>query len=481
MTNLPPAKKPRYVGRSTLLPFLGDRSGFLTKTHIIPIVAIILAATLVPMAHDGVFSSIPVIPSPYVDLPGLNGAVQVTWILGGLVAFLIMYYVYMLCGRRKPWWLLLGVVVVMGLLLAGPLGYIVGSYNEWADPNNTILGAYIGPGLNEELAKALPVFFLAWVGRRKTRLAQRIGVLEPLDGILIGVAAGTAFTLLETLGQYSLMPLHEMGPLLDDLLTQYCGQAGTNGDLCNDIVQYSSGAMAYHTIVIAMMRIISDFSGHLAYAGVFGYFIGLAVIRPASAVRIVLLGWASAAALHGTWDAVNFSIGHGLSNGEASAISVLVAVAAYVFLASCILKGRKLSPTRFENFATVGGPSVARYAPPPPPPVPAAVPASDKAQPAAAALVLKIGTVTRPVAPGTSIEPLHLGLAGAGRGNGPIAEIVSNPNDPAVLGLRNLSDLVYRATMPDGKTIEISRGQTARLAAGVVVDFGGIEGSVQPV
>jgi len=158
----------------------------------------------------------------------------------------------------------------------------------------------------------------------------------------------------------------------------------------------------------------------------------------------------------------------------------------------------ELSPTRAANFATLGDPVIAavssRYRAPPPPPPSAAAPeikpspprapaAAAEAKPQEAApattLVVKIGRVTRAVAAGTTIEPMHLGMAGAGRGHGPIAEIVPNPNDPSVLGLRNLSDRTYRATMPDGKAIEIARGETARLVAGVIIDFGGIEGTVQ--
>jgi hypothetical protein len=96
----------------------------------------------------------------------------------------------------------------------------------------------------------------------------------------------------------------------------------------------------------------------------------------------------------------------------------------------------------------------------------------------ASAFVLKIGPVTRVLTAGTSIEPVHLGAAGAGRGKGPIAEIVANPREPQVLGLRNVSDRVYRAKLPTGKAIELLRDHTMRLSSGVVIDFGGIEGMV---
>ena len=481
MANLPPAGKPHYVGASTLMPLLGARSGFAGKAHVIPILATIIAGVLIPLEHDGKLDFIQLTTGPNADLPGVNGAIQICWTLGALATFLVIYYVYMLCGRRKPWWLLLGVVIAMVLLMVStPLGTLVGAYNDWANPMlaPTIHGAFFGPGLGEELAKAMPIFFLAWVGGRKARWAQSVGVLEPLDGILIGVASAAGFTLAETLGGYAMMPVDIMGENLKQLLAG-C-EAGT--PLCNNVVELGAGTASYHAVTIALMRVVPEASGHMAYSGVFGYFIGLAVARPASAWRIVLIGWISAAVLHGLWDAVAGLGATGVLNaGEQNILCVFLALLSYVFLASAILKARKLSPTRAENFATV----LADQAPPL---VPAGAPMSSQAVPSAAvamsgsaaALVLKIGTVTRTVAPGTVIEPMHLGLAGAGRGNGPIAEIVPNPGDASMLGLRNLSDRIYRAVLPSGEAIDIARGETARLASGVVIDFGGIEGRVQP-
>lgn len=94
-------------------------------------------------------------------------------------------------------------------------------------------------------------------------------------------------------------------------------------------------------------------------------------------------------------------------------------------------------------------------------------------------LVLKIGPITRRLAQGMAIEPQLLGSAGAGRGPGAIAEICSVAGTASSLGLRNLSDRPFGVKQPAGATLMLEPGQTATLSAGLVIDFGGIEGVVQ--
>jgi hypothetical protein len=107
-------------------------------------------------------------------------------------------------------------------------------------------------------------------------------------------------------------------------------------------------------------------------------------------------------------------------------------------------------------------------------------PASRSVSKSPAQLVIKIGTVTRPVVVGTTIEPMHLGRAGAGRGKGPVAEIVADATDAGRLKLRNLAYRRYQAKQPGGQVIDVGPGQLTPLAAGVVIDFDGIEGVVTP-
>jgi RsiW-degrading membrane proteinase PrsW (M82 family) len=494
----PPVNPRRQFGRSTIIPILGDRSGLMPKANLVPIIATIIAGLALGAADNGALQFIQL-----ESQEAYNRAFQIFWILGGYITFVVNYYIYRLCGREKPWWLLVGVFAVMAVLIWGPLGHVAGLYNDYVDPISGspmrhVFGAFLGPGLGEEFIKALPVFVLALTARYwKDPLAQRIGVLEPLDGILIGVASAAAFALSETMSGYIWGAMNDAwAPWIADGIKIFCQVPNSTQIVVDDAcraqamafaITNGAGDASFAGLVNILSRGLPAIAGHLAYSGVFGYFIGLAVLKPSSAPRLLITGWVTAAFLHGAWDAV-LSLGSLLGYFPTVFIAGLIALLSYAYLGSAILKARKMSPTRSQNFATVVAPqiapAVAGIAPAvaankPQPQVSPAVAVANKAPTAAAALVLKIGPVTRMVSPGTSIEPMDLGRAGAGRGKAPIAEIVANPGEPGVLGLRNLSDRVYRAKMPTGKTTNVANGQIVRLSVGVMIDFGGIEGVVQ--
>jgi Ca-activated chloride channel family protein len=65
-----------------------------------------------------------------------------------------------------------------------------------------------------------------------------------------------------------------------------------------------------------------------------------------------------------------------------------------------------------------------------------------------------------------------------GSGDGVVAEVSRNPNNPTVLGLRNLSQQTWTATLVGGDRRQIEAGKTIRLAVGTKIDFGGITGEV---
>jgi hypothetical protein len=57
-------------------------------------------------------------------------------------------------------------------------------------------------------------------------------------------------------------------------------------------------------------------------------------------------------------------------------------------------------------------------------------------------------------------------------------EVVRNPNDPHVLGLKNLTALTWSATMPDGASRRVDAGRSLRLEPGTRIDFGGMSGEI---
>jgi RsiW-degrading membrane proteinase PrsW (M82 family) len=239
------------------------------------------------------------------------------------------FFVYQLCGKRKPWWLLAGSAIVTVLVLSSPIldGFVFvfrevlpGSVTQKSGSNNFLLvlvRMFFGAGLMEELLKAIPILLAYAIGTRlRSPWREKIGVWEPLDGILIGTASAIGFTLLETLGQY--VP-----------------------SVASDFTLQGQGEVVGLQILIA--RILGSISGHMAYSGYLGYFIGLSILKPNKRWQILGVGYLTAAGLHALWNAT------GALN---LLVLALVGVVSYAFLAAAILKARALSPNRSQNFAT---------------------------------------------------------------------------------------------------------------------------------
>lgn len=246
-------------------------------------------------------------------------------IVGSYIASAAYYFVYQLCGKSKPWWVLMGAALSTMLILLSPLldlfikvfrDILPGTLDTTSQDGITftelLVRMFFGAGLMEELLKILPVLGAYWIGKSlPSPWKERIGVWEPLDGILLGTASAVGFTLLETLGQY--VPL----------ISQNSGQ--------------SVG------LQLLIPRILGSVAGHMAYSGYLGYFVGLAVLKPLKGKQILSVGYLSASALHALWNAT----------GSINAFFlVVVGVLSYAFLMAAILKARVLSPTRSQNFAT---------------------------------------------------------------------------------------------------------------------------------
>jgi RsiW-degrading membrane proteinase PrsW (M82 family) len=159
---------------------------------------------------------------------------------------------------------LLVLVVIIALVTQVPLALAM----ETALHNSTtnLAGSILTVGLPEELAKAVPVVVVALLMRRR--------LLTPVDYLFLGAASGLAFGASEVVRYFTL--------------------------------GVASGSEAA-TVLSYIWRFVTDPISHACWAGLTGYFIGLALTGGYSWIRVGWLGLAMAALLHGLndWTPIN--------------------------------------------------------------------------------------------------------------------------------------------------------------------------------
>ncbi len=232
------------------------------------------------------------------------------------------YFVYQLCGKSKPWWVILGAALFTAFILRSPILQVFLWFFYKVLPGTLPLGQgslfsvliamFFGAGLMEELLKSLPIFGLWLMGLRLgKKWRSRVGISEPLDGILIGAASAIGFTLTETLGLY-----------VPSIVQSVASQVGSA-----EIAELTG-------LQLLIPRVLGSVAGHMAYSGYFGYFIGLSILKPSLRWQILTIGYFSAALLHALW------------NTSALVSFWLLAVVgclSYAFLVAAIIKAHSFS------------------------------------------------------------------------------------------------------------------------------------------
>jgi RsiW-degrading membrane proteinase PrsW (M82 family) len=219
---------------------------------------------------------------------------------------------------------LLAVVVVLALAIEIPLAVALESALHATNAN--LLSSIVTIGLPEELAKAIPVLVIAAFFRRR---------LSPVDYLFLGAVSGLVFGASEVERYITAVVQNTSSGNLTD------GDAGV-------------------LILAYVWRFITDPISHACWAGLTGYFIGLAVSGTHKWYRVFWVGLAMAMFLHGLndWNAIN-------GNG---AWVVVVAVSGILFLAYAKAPAHPALPVHHSSsLAGLGVPSPGPGVPPPAP------------------------------------------------------------------------------------------------------------------
>lgn len=370
----------------------------------------------------------------------------------GYILLSILALIYIYSRTDRPVWHFIVPAAFVYLALSTPIGapfFII--FRGWLDPQwlnsksffEHFIFMLFAAGFMEELMKNTTtllgaVLFLKYASLRQNN-AQIFDILAtrgPLDGLLMGVVGGAMFIFVETGFEY--------------FPRQFAKQANAETLL--------SGLM------LLLPRTISGMVGHMGWAGILGYFIGLWVIRP-STWKYMAYAWVAVSVLHAMWNSQSHVPAFGL---------ISVALTTVLFVA-CLLKARQISTkvgaTRDDYGSIVimpGDRPTSQLMPLTATPAPTIADNPATPQPGA---FLVMGSVRLRASAGEPVDFQPLNAQGL-ETSGLSAEVTRHPTRSDVIGLKNTGARTWTAILRDGKRMELETGRNIRLAAGVQIDFG---------
>ena len=221
-----------------------------------PVLVFVILVTIPPVAIVVFYNN-----------PGLSTFDEAAWILAAYFALAWLLLIYVIVRPAGISMLLLIVVVAIALVTQVPLA--ISLEDALHSGNSNLFMSVFTIGVPEELAKAIPVIVIALVARRR---------LKPSDYLFLGAVSGLVFGASEA----------------EHYLTSGVG-LGHGATL--DLV----AALEY------VWRFPTDPITHACWAGITGYFIGLAVSGRYKWFKVCWIGLAMASILHGLndWNALN--------------------------------------------------------------------------------------------------------------------------------------------------------------------------------
>ncbi len=399
---------------------------------------------------------ITVLYSTFFDFSSNGGSLAVFNTFGfftmGYILLSILALIYVYARTDRPFWHFIVPALFVYAMLRMGLGqpyFII--FRGWMDikwmggpsPLLHFFWMFVGAGLMEELMKntttvlgALLLVKYAHLRNSSPQIFDFLVIRNPLDGLLMGVVGGAMFIFIETGWQY-FPDMFKNNPTYETLL---------------------SGLM------LLLPRVISGMVGHIGWAGILGYFIGLWVLRP-STWKYMVFAWIGVSALHGLWNTNSYIpiLGH---------ISVGVTT---LFFAGCILKARQINMSVgrvANNYGSIvvmpGDRPTSELLPMTSAPRSSFLKEEVSELPSA---FLVMGAVRLKALAGKPVD--FKPLADQGHQTSDLsAEVTRHPTRADVIGLKNTGARKWTAILRDGKRMELETGRNIRLAAGVQIDFG---------
>ncbi|HTX25980.1 MAG TPA: PrsW family glutamic-type intramembrane protease [Streptosporangiaceae bacterium] len=244
---------------------------------------------------------------------------------------------------------MLAVVAVVGIVTQVPIAVWLEMHLH--DTSATLISSIFTIGIPEELAKAIPIVVVAVIWR------SHLPSQTPRDYLFVGAVSGLVFGAAEVERYFTVML----------------------GSISGGITDVGLQALTLEYV----WRFLTDPIGHACWAGITGYFIGLAITGPVKRYGLALVGLLIAAVLHGLndWQPINAHL--------AWVLIVLISVLLFIGYARAGAAIATPEPVSAASAASPAVPAaaqgypqaqpVAQGQPPGWPPGPAAAPAAGSA------------------------------------------------------------------------------------------------------
>jgi RsiW-degrading membrane proteinase PrsW (M82 family) len=222
---------------------------------------------------------------------------HVAWIFAAYFAIAWLLLLGVIIRPEHVTRLMLVVVVAIALAVEVPLAVTL---EVALHASNTALGHSIySVGIPEELAKAIPVLVVAlFYPRRRS--------MSPRDYLFLGAVSGLVFGASEVVHYFTVNGVVEFYVTVKSALPSIERLISTGRPASTSVFAVLIGPVRYFVLEF-VWRFLTDPITHACWAGLTGYFIGLAATGRHKWYTVSWIGLAAAAILHGfnDWSRVN--------------------------------------------------------------------------------------------------------------------------------------------------------------------------------